>query len=396
MANDLQALYKMRDILKREEYTKAYNDGVNENLKNSVNASLASWQGQKNSAWANYNRVKEGKVRAAFLKKSIITPLIIFAISFVVLLLITLSVSKNVQYGLMYFFVSYASCTLYSMIGVLGQQQPGNKGYEYYSGLKTALFWIFFLTCLALSVYFAVSSGALSGGFWRFVLAILVFVMWIFANFFFVGKASWWMLLVLAAIYISLISVFVMMTSMGTLGSKAESDPDVRAAKARYDKACADYDAAYNSQYAKMKAAFSKMLKPDTTTQEKRAMLPMIPQQFQNFDMVNKLIWCIEQRYAYDIVGARNWYLQQEHNAAMQQKMNSIVSEVRRSNDIAAQAAADARAAHAEAMKAMSTLNKNVEQSNKLAEKGNQIARENAAANQKAADYAEKVYDQLK
>ncbi len=125
-------------------------------------------------------------------------------------------------------------------------------------------------------------------------------------------------------------------------------------------------------------------------------MLPVIPQQFQNFDMVNKLIWCIEQRYAYDIVSARNWYLQQEHNAAMQQKMNNIANEVRRSNNIAAQAAADARAAHAEAMKAMNALNKNVEKSNKLAEKGNQIARDNAAANQKAADYAEKTYDQLR
>ena len=73
----------------------------------------------------------------------------------------------------------------------------------------------------------------------------------------------------------------------------------------------------------------------------------------------------------------------------MMQRLNNIANEVRRSNDIAAMAAADARAAHAEAMSAIDEVNKNIQ-------KGNQIARESAEANKKTAYYAEKAHDQLK
>jgi len=391
MASDLQSLYKMRDILKREEYIKAYNAGVNENLKKAVVASLGEQQRQKKDAWWYYNEAREESIRAGSVKKNTVIPFVIFIVIFAVMLSVTLSVCENTEYGLMYFFTTCANATLYLLMGLsenLLKLLEKNREPDHY-GFKKAVYWIFLVSSLILSAVFAVSSGTLSGGFWSWVLAIIVLWLWPIANFFFVARASWWMLVVLAVMFITIISVAIAMTSVDVNNQKVEADPNVRSAKARYDKACADYDAAYKSQYAKMKDAFFKTLKPDTTTQEKRAMLPIIPQQFQNFDMVNKLIWCIEQKYAYDIVTARNWYLQQEHNAAMMQSMNNIAEQARRSNDIAAQAAADARIAHTEAMKAIDEMNKNIQ-------KGNKIAQSNAAANQQAADYAKKTHDQLK
>lgn len=385
----------MRDILKREEYTKAYNDGVRQNLKKSVCSAIPNELGRKNKAFQDYQSIRSEKQKELVKKKQHVIPTVLLLIAFAVAIIITAIVSKDPMYGLMYFFVTCVWGMMISFVmvaGALDKQKPKN---EFFIGFRKALFSILIVVNIVLSIVFASASGACDN-FWKWLLAVVVFVAWIGANFFFIGKASWVVLVLAICVSVAIYKAWTYMIYAGDYGSKADCDDKVRIAKARYDQACADYDAAYNAQYAKMKDAFLKTLKPDTTAQEKRAMLPVIPQQFQNFDMVNKLIWCIEQRYAYDIVSARNWYLQQEHNAAMQQKMNNIANEVRRSNNIAAQAAADARAAHAEAMKAMNALNKNVEKSNKLAEKGNQIARDNAAANQKAADYAEKTYDQLR
>lgn len=395
MANDLQSLYKMRDILKREEYVRTYNEGVKQNLKKSVCSTIATELGRKNKAYQDYQSIRSEKQKELVKKNHHVIPTVLLLIAFAVAIIITAIVSKDPMYGLMYFFVTCVWGMMISFVMVAGASDKQKPKNEYFIGFRKALFSIMFVACIVLSIVFASVSGACDN-FWKWLLAVVLFVVWIVANFFFIGKASWVVLVLAICISVAIYKVWIGMIYAEDSGAKADCDDKVRIAKAHYERTCADYDAAYNAQYAKMKDAFLKTLKPDTSAQEKRAMLPVIPQQFQNFDMINKLIWCIEQRYAYDIVGARNWYLQQEHNAAMQQKMNNIANEVRRSNDIAAQAAADARAAHAEAMKAVNTLNKNVEKGNKLAEKGNQIARDNVAANQKAADYAEKTYDQLR
>ena len=62
--------------------------------------------------------------------------------------------------------------------------------------------------------------------------------------------------------------------------------------------------------------------------------------------MVNKLIWCIENRYADTIVQARNWYLQQEQNAAMMNQLNGVAKKLGDIEKIQKEAAAEAAMAH--------------------------------------------------
>ena len=89
-----------------------------------------------------------------------------------------------------------------------------------------------------------------------------------------------------------------------------------------------EYEQEYNSVYPKAQAKYSSLYKVDTFA-EKINYCP-IPASIKSMEMVSNLIWCIENGYARDIVGARNWYLQQEQNQAVRDKLEGIAEENRR------------------------------------------------------------------
>lgn len=62
-------------------------------------------------------------------------------------------------------------------------------------------------------------------------------------------------------------------------------------------------------------------------------------------DTVRKLIWCIENRYAYDIVGAKQWLAQQAHNKLVQKQLKQLNEAQERTYKMAEEASRDAWAA---------------------------------------------------
>ena len=141
-------------------------------------------------------------------------------------------------------------------------------------------------------------------------------------------------------------------------------------------------------------------MRADNYSQDKRALVSVIPANLQTLDMVNKLIWCIENRYADTIVQARNWYLQQEHNAVMMQQLNGVAKKVGDIEKIQKEAAAEAAMAHQAILGAInnqtSAINKQTSSMNKQMDKLNKTAKENAESNKKTAYYADKIHHEIK
>lgn len=392
MSNDLQTLYKMRDIFKKEEYVKSYNAKVNEDLRAATNARVSKEMGAKNTAYNNWNNAFADKISSLNLRGVIIGA--IFALIGVFLFpLIADLLCENDSWGRLYCYITALWMSVITAFSFVGNHNYSEfsfnnvkinapKNTKKYKGLTTVIF-------IALIAFYFISAIGKFDNFDSGFLGVIVMLFWPIANFFIIGKASWLMLLVVVLIFVWYI--FLVGTPMGceSNASRAFSDSNVRNLYNVYNNAVAVYNQAYNQENAKIKGQYTALLKPDTSAQEKRALESVIPKQFQDIDTVNKWIWCIEQKYANTIVEARNWYLQQAQNAAIQQKLATVASEMRRSNEIAAQAAADAKRAHEESMRAAAKTQKSLD-------KLNATARENANTNKDIANSVDKIYTEIK
>ena len=383
---DLQSLYKMRDILKREEYNAKYNKTINDNLVNTVNSELPEYL-KYQTARNNYNKVvsdaKNGEIFSALAKFPNIITFIVVLVSGVLALLF----SANPARTMTCVFATAAWSRLIDLGYSLAENDKVEKSIVS-KAIKTHL--------LAFAAYtlLAIIANSVNGcsGFLAWTGAVLAFITWPIVNFFFLKPLKWLNIAVYILLAIFSISFHPEMTKEAK-SKNMDGNNNVREAKMKLDNAKREYDAAYSAKYAIIKPSYTKLLKPDTTTAEKRALVSVIPAQFQNMDMVNKLIWCIEQKYAYDIVSARNWYLQQEQNAAMMKKLNAVVASVEESNRIQAQAAREAAEAQKAALEAMKKQNVDM---NKQMDKLNKSVKEGAEAAKETAYYAEKIHREIK
>ena len=390
--NDLQQLYKMRDLLKTEEYVTSFNKNIDQQLINAVNGSIPELVKNKDEAYKKYQNVKEKAVNKIE-GNSNFWILIIYIALVAIALLISLFQSSDFNASAIHILCTSIWVLLFIM--------------------KEVFFWCDYIP-IKLFAFLAFAANAIllinfvSGqgveGFWGWLGAVIVLILWPISNFFFLGPVVW---LSLVSFFVSLIYLFASFSVMTPNAddkkanqSKADQTEEVKQAKAEYQRAYDTYCAAYWKQHGLIKGNYQKMKKRDTYTAEKKAMLNVIPANLQNMDMVNKLIWCIEQRFAYDIVSARNWYVQQEHNEAMQKKMQAVANELNQANRIQAQAAAEAAEANKAILAAIENqtyeqtkaINNQTDSMTKQMEKLNQTARENADANKETATYAGKIY----
>ena len=399
MANqDLQTLYQLRDALKREEYIKTFNNGIDENLKKAANTAVTTYVTKKNAAYTKYARLKNEKVQGSInsaMRAALLFVLIPAAITAILIFILSSDVTKSLL---------HLSCTvtwalMVSWFASLGtDKQNQNRGRV----IKTmfAVFALFFVITAIIASMYGVS------GFWRWLLAILVYAVWPIANFFFLKPVVWLSLVSLFFILCAGIAPLYENFFARTENDKkddlrnAEQSSDVRQAKGEYDIACRAYETAYNREYERLAPSFQKLKKADNYTQEKRALLPVVPANLQNLDMVNKLIWCIEQRYADTIVQARNWYLQQAQNMAMMQKLDGVAATLNDMKKIQQRAADEAAAAHRATLAALQeqtdAINKQTGAINKQLGKLNTTAKENAEANKQTAAAADKIHRELK
>ncbi|MBQ8528534.1 MAG: hypothetical protein IJ459_02225 [Clostridia bacterium] len=114
----------------------------------------------------------------------------------------------------------------------------------------------------------------------------------------------------------------------------AEKCPWVSSKFRKLEKVQKQYDEEYKICYEEAAELYANSYKEDTFA-DILASCP-IPNPLKTINMVSSLIWCIENGYARDIVGARNWYLQQERNQAMMDKLQGIAEENRRQAEEAA------------------------------------------------------------
>lgn len=397
MANqDLQNLYKMRDALKREEFVKSYNSTITKNHQAAAQNRVVNYTRAKNEAYNKYQSVKEshshGSDRDKFINNLCIT-IIPFVIGFV----LSVIISSNVARSLMHLFCTWVWGFALAMIGCVNIES-GNA----YKKKTVYTYLCFFIASLLGAIITASMCGV--SGFWRWFGAFWLLVVWPIANFFFIGPVRW--LSIISFLVAIFAGSFVITNSQKTEDDKntdafnAENNAEVKQAKAAYDRACAEYNTAYNAEYAKLSGEYKKLMRADNYSQDKRALASVIPANLQTLDMVNKLIWCIENRYADTIVQARNWYLQQEQNAAMMNQLNGVAKKLGDIEKIQKEAAAEAAMAHQAILGAInnqtSAINKQTSDINKQMDKLNKTAKENAEANQKTAYYADKIHHEIK
>ncbi len=395
MANqDLQNLYKMRDALKREEFVKSYNSTITKNHQAAAQNGVVAYTREKNDKYNKYQVLKSQHTHDRdkdILKSNLLWVIIPFFAVFALILIL----SSDVTRSLMHLFCTWVWTS--AMFFMSSLDAADNK---YRKTIKNTFMIIFFIMLLG-----AMITASMKGvsGFWRWFGAFWILVAWPISNFFFIGPVRW---LSLISFFLAMINGVVTLTenSFGkdkkTDDINAENHPEVRQAKAAYDKACAEYNAAYNAEYAKLSGEYKKMMRADNYSQDKRALASVIPTNIQTLDMVNKLIWCIENRYADTIVQARNWYLQQEHNAAMMQQLNGVAKKLGDIEKIQKEAAEEAAMAHQAILGAInnqtSAINKQTSAMNKQMDKLNKTAKENAESNRKTAYYADKIHHEIK
>ena len=392
MANtDLQYLYKMRELLEREEYVKNYNAQVIQNLNTAVNITTSQQLEQKNKAQKYYENLKDQKFNTLNKRKRDII-LLIYWLAIGLLSLLAVSISSNINRSLIFILCTTLWASVIMIIILIGSE----KGVSPLMLLSVA--------CVFLVISLASSNGV--SGFFHWLGAIIVFITWPISNFFFMKPVIWLSVITQIVNFVSILTVNAFMdddveNNQSDKNYSTANDADVISAKREFEKISKEYEEYYNHQYSLLKAEYQKALKGDTYTKEKRAMQSIIPANLQNLDLINKLIWCIEQRYANDIVSARNWYLQQAYNQAMLNKLNAIADETRKTRQVAERAAADAAAAHRAIIAAVNentnainnqsqTISNDINNLKRVVGRGVQAAERGAKAAEEGATYSRK------
>lgn len=396
-SQDLQSLYKIRDILKREEYIKTYNKNVNQNHINSTNNAISSLVTRKNMAQRGYENAKAKLRDGTFLTRGFIVPFVMYLVAIVALIiLIGARAEENSLYYYMYLAVTVCYFSIILISSVTFATEPTKSGGKTvpkdvpHSGKSMLVGFLSAVGGFILALFFAGKIGVFVG-FFNKVIAFVAFLFWPLTNFLCLGSDKTLGLIIFFVIL--LVDIYWAVCINKDWDKTLNSSSEVKKAKEELDRCTNEYNKAYTAEFARQKPDFQKQLKPDTYTKEKNAMVSVLPLQFQNMDMVNKLIWCIEQKYAYDIVSARNWYLQQEQNAAMMQKMQQVANQLNEANEIRRRAAEEAAAA---SKATIAAIEKQTKEINKQMGKLNETAKENAAANKKTSELADKIHMEIK
>ena len=314
--NDLQQLYELRSLIREEQSIVSYNKRVNQNLVSAVNSMIPEQVSRLNNAYNNYVNIKEKQKK----KRKIIDifkPALLQILVVGVLSVLALIFSPNVPKTLFYIFCTAGWVSLYCL--------P--------SGIKNN---VRFIICFILPFAFAIFALCLAsdaGVFWGWIGGLLVFLIWPISNFFMLKPLIW--LSIVSVVTIGIV-FFLIKNNCNEkndeeLETEANNNSSVQIAYQNYERVNEEYQKAYNIQYAKIKDKYIKMLKPDTYSAKKKALQSLLPANLQTLDMVNKIIWCIEQKYAYDVVSARNWYRDQEFNEKIRDQIEAVT---KRLNDL--------------------------------------------------------------
>lgn len=391
MANtDLQYLYKMREYLEQEEYIKEYNSLIDQKMNIAFEQSCQKAKENVTQAEQNIsqktNHIK-ANIKADISEWRIKTFIVSLLITIIAPIFLAILFSPDLPKTLMYIFVTFLWGTCICIVN-----------HDKFSENQMTTIIILMIVCLIGAIISASAYGV--SGFWQWLLAIILVTLWPIVNFFFLKPLIWLSILtIILTFFTSLLAYFI--DAEDTENEDVSNHNDIIEAKAQYEQACEVYQITRKRNYPILQAEFQKRKKnPNVYANEKKAMQSIIPANLQNLDLINKLIWCIEQRYANDIVSARNWYLQQAYNQAMLKKLDIVADECRAIRQIAARAAADAAAAHKAVLTALNentnainkqsdAMNKEFGKLNKTAERGVKAAERGANAAEKGARAAE-------
>ena len=312
MATELQYLYRMRQILEYEQYAAEFNKELDKNINQVTERACLEESNNIRIADQKYlNTVNNTKEYIYDKKLSVfvIVCLLVIAIPICASVL----VSPNLAKSLTYIFV-----TLLWGFGFLCYfaANAGKDGTAIAFGVIAGFVAIF-------TIVAASNMGV--HGFWRWLLAVLVASWWPVTNFFFMKPVIWISIVTAAGVFFLLIYFQTMLEN----DKEAEEYEEVIEAKHNCVIAQKTHEYAYNVRYPLIKAELQKRKKNvNAYANEKRAMQGVVPTSMQNLNEIYKIIWCIEQRYANNIVEARNWFLTQEFREKVLQRMDIMIGEI--------------------------------------------------------------------
>ena len=375
MANkDLQTLYKMREILEREEYTVSYNRAIDDKYNKDIEYTMIEYDKQKKpKPPVKPSPIIKDKIDIyigipGFLLK-ILLSLVLLAAYVAVTIIMKNEVSDVIFWsdsessydylGTMHvLFTSIWGCALILFIG------------SCVDGVITRI--VLQIGSLAIGivetimVFNALELSGDFGGKGDLILAIVLLIFWPIANFIFlfsIESIKIWLLILL-----NFVIVMVVFAVLSFLISLIDDDDDdigicirIRERTEKYKKKDAE-KYKLESESFKQKSivfeqerkvvleneqkekhpAYQKLKKSDNYSDDKKSMLGLVSSSMQNLKTINELIWCIEEMYATDIVSARQWCRQEKHFAIMEAGMRSLVSGVHNIATIQKKAVAEA------------------------------------------------------
>ncbi len=340
--SDLEALYKIREIFRRREYVEQYNEQMKRLLDHDVRALLPAEERKRNDSENEYRSARY----KAWKKKEFtycLLGILLFAAAFTLANLVTVWVNRNDHLGRMYL---YASCAwvipaVFFRAYAKGLEDSARKNLTE-SRLPIALTMILVIAMGVLTFVYAVFAD-LCTGFFSWLLGILTFSLWPLVNFVFLfnRSVSWAMLLVVIATAFACALLYIPQWKL--FPRMIDRMPRIRSLLMEYEAALDIYKRAYGDLYNARIRQYPMLA--DTSETDQKALAAIIPTELQDPRLINKWIWCIEQQFAHDIVGARNWILQQQQNAAVQEKLNEVAYRPEQAKELREQAIADANTA---------------------------------------------------
>lgn len=318
--DDLSILKEIRNLFNRKEAIKAHNKKVNEQIAIAVNKEIPKEFNNRKSAWNVYKEKKEQKKKSIPRFLSILYPAI-----FLVLLggftALSYAVSANQKLGAVIFLVVGAwFCAGSIVLGIILREEV------LYSQSKVCiLLYVLYgvLTVVSIGVLFFYLKNNWSNmyaalpGFVPItedgsflgcaILTISMFALAPIVILFFMGKTSW-LVLLFALIFIAIVIVFMRVSLIDNYENAAERSLSVQSAKQYYDRQNAIWTAAYNKTKPSIAPLYEdEYWEDDINSRLSKYYNNPLPPSDINLKTINSLIWCIENRYAYDIVGAKQW-----------------------------------------------------------------------------------------
>lgn len=387
--DDLSILRQIRNLFYTRDAIKAHNKKVDDEIVSAVNKKIPQEFNNRKNAWSIYKDKKEQKKKAIPRFLSILYPAI-----FLVLLggfsALSYAVSANQNLGLIVFLVvgawfcggsvalgiylmeavvyskSKAYVLLYVLYGLLALAVVGVLFFSLYNNWEN----IMSILPRRLGEFLSISP----------FLACVISTITLFATapiavYFFLGKTSWLILLFLA-IFITVVIVFMRVSLKDDYDKAADRSLGVLSAKQYYDKQYAIWKAAYNET----KPSIAPLYEDDYWVDDIDDRLseyynnPLPPSDI-NLKTINSLIWCIENRYAYDIVGAKQWL---RVEATINKFQAQIEENARKQRELLARNNEENERRHQEQLAALRKQNSQLE-------KLNDTAKKNLEANQNAA-----------